>query len=148
MTLLSSCKKMSRRVVRSHPPKVKSVFWEFFLYIYIKENVERVFFFYHSSPFFLASHLVTFLFIYIWGKEDMLTRLAGSMVIIAAHKAVKQSWPLRRKMAVFQKDAQMAFVISIYDFQYEDLPSDLRRSVVVPSSITHIKYKGRCGGYG
>ena len=137
-SFLPPAKKISRQVVRTHPPMLKLVFRKLF-----ESNCESV-----PPRFFYFLPLENYLKAYIWGKESVLAGLAGPMVMIAAHRVAKQSWPFRRKVTavrrVFRRRLSPQFMI----LSMCDTPGDLRRFVNVPSSTSCIEDKWWFKGLG
>ena len=120
---------MSVQVIRAHPPMLKLVFRKLF-----ESNCRSV-----PPQFFYCLPLENYLQAYIWGREGVLAGLAGPMVMIAAHRVAKQSWPFRRKVTAVKRAFRRRLSPQFMILSMCDMPGDLRRFVNVPSSTSCIE---------
>ena len=152
----SSCKKMPGWVVRTHPPMIKLVFWKLsenrvFLWeccsaIFCQGclSPNRMFILCCLSPLWLialqdAYLLESLLRVYIWVRKYGIAVLVGPIVIIAAHRVAKQSWPFWCQLAVVRKVFRRWTSPQFMTLNIWDVSGDLRRLGNVLSNVSCIK---------
>ena len=122
-------------VVRTHPPMIMLVFWK------LLEN--RVFLWKCCSVIFVkdAYLLESLLRFYIWVREYGPAVLAGPIVMIAAHRVVKQSWHFWCEVAAVRKVFRRRLSPQFMILGIGDASGDLRRFGNILSSVSCIKDK-------
>ena len=127
--LPSSCEKMSERVVRAHPSMLKLVFRKLFESNFLLECSSMIFLKIAYPPH------KSFLRVYIWDREYGLAVLAGPIVMIAAHRVAKQSWPFWCEVMAVRRVFKWQLSPQFMIFGTRDAPGNLKRFGSVLSSI-------------